>query len=873
MQTTVVNLQPSLALTEAIAMQGVFPSSDLNTDWLGSIHIFAFNFTAPGLLPANGQALSISSNTAFYYLTGTTWGGDGTTVFNLPDLRGTLTIGNGVNPTTNPYAADHWMGQTLGQERVALSTADLPAYYGGNTSSLASTNPHWTLNDAPSLTIHYLIAEFGGFSSTGGSGIPAMGMIVQYVGHDIPEGTLECDGQLLDISEHETLFALIGTTYGGDGVTTFALPDLRGRAIVGASSSLPLGTYFGSDTMSIGDGNMPAEMGQANTALDNYQPSLALNYIICVQGTFPTPDNINLSDGPCLGEIMAYAGTIPPNGWIFCTGQTLAINQNQALFSLMGTTFGGNGVTTFALPDLRGTTVIGADGDLGQHYGASGITLGLDDIPGVVVNDTDAGATFHGANQADLLNGHGGADTIYGHDGNDQIDGGTGADTMFGGLGNDSFFVDNASDIVAEFGGEGVDTINSIISFTLPANVENLTLLGAAAINATGNADANTLTGNVAANVLSGGDGNDTLLGGSGNDTLKGGFGNDVLNGQAGNDAMAGGAGNDSYGVDTIGDTVTESGGNGTDTVNSTISWTLGANVENLTLFGSGNLDGTGNGLANVITGNSGANHLAGLDGNDTLKGGGGNDTLDGGTGSDVLDGQLGADAMTGGIGNDTYGVDNVLDSIVENPGEGIDTVNSTISWTLGANLETLVLAGTGDIAGTGNELANILTGNSGANQLSGLAGDDQLKGGIGNDTLYGGLGNDVLNGGAGDDWIEGGGARDIVTGAGGADRFVFRDGDYGGATAAWCDTIKDFSQADGDKIDLQFTDANGLAGGDQAFTFIGTDAFGHTAGELRYEQISGKTFVEGDTDGDGNADFMICLTGTVALSSGDFAL
>src|SRR5262249_27206551 len=157
--------------------------------------------------------------------------------------------------------------------------------------------------------------------------------------------------------------------------------------------------------------------------------------------------------------------------------------------------------------------------------------------------------------------------------------------------------------------------------------------------------------------------------------------------------------------------------------VRASINYTLGSNLENLTLTGVANLTGTGNALANIITGNDGNNTLSGLEGNDTIVGGLGNDTLNGGTGNDT---------MRGGAGNDTYVVDNVGDVVIENAGEGTDLVQTTLNtYTLGANVENLTFTGAGSFTGTGNALANAITG------------------GAGNDILTGGDGNDALNGGA----------------------------------------------------------------------------------------------------------------------------
>ena len=160
----------------------------------------------------------------------------------------------------------------------------------------------------------------------------------------------------------------------------------------------------------------------------------------------------------------------------------------------------------------------------------------------------------------------------------------------------------------------------------------------------------------------------------------------------------------------------------------------LGANKADLLLGGLGNDSLSGGKDNDVLLGGGGA---------DTLNGGAGNDTLMGGDGDDSLVGGAGNDSMAGGAGNDTYVVDSVLDVLVENPGEGKDTVKSTVSWTLGANFERLVLSGAGLIDGTGNGQANALTGNAAANRLSGGDGNDSITGGGGADTLTGGTGAD----------------------------------------------------------------------------------------------------------------------------------
>ncbi|MFO1032541.1 MAG: calcium-binding protein, partial [Hyphomicrobiales bacterium] len=275
----------------------------------------------------------------------------------------------------------------------------------------------------------------------------------------------------------------------------------------------------------------------------------------------------------------------------------------------------------------------------------------------------------------------------------------------------------------------------------------------------------NTLRGTARVDEIYGLGGDDKLTGGSLGDELSGGAGNDTLDGGTGADHMRGGDDNDTYYVDNAGDIVDETGTTGTDTVISTISFSLveGGQVlgafENLTLAGRA-VSATGNALDNIITGNTGANTLYGMDGADTLIGG------------------RGADTLYGGNGDDKYYVDAAGDVVSEAGSDGTDTVYASVTFNLSdalhvfGDVENLVLTGKGSIKGTGNDLANTITGNSGANVLSGLGGNDILDGGAGNDTLEGGEGDDTLTGGAG---------RDI---------FVFMAAGFG------ADQITDFTDA-----------------------------------------------------------------------------
>jgi Ca2+-binding RTX toxin-like protein len=333
---------------------------------------------------------------------------------------------------------------------------------------------------------------------------------------------------------------------------------------------------------------------------------------------------------------------------------------------------------------------------------------------------------------------------------------------MNGGLGDDTYKVDSAGDTVTELAGQGTDIIFTTIGLDLEdfQNVENLAFNGAGDFTGFGNGLNNVILGGGGNDLLDGNAGNDGLTGGTGNDQLYGDIGNDVLDGGAGDDTMTGGSGNDIYVLGPGTDTIVEQLNQGIDeiwteqTINLFSSLQF-ANIENLRLTGSGDFNGDGNILNNVINGNGGNNQLSGGEGNDTINGGAGNDTIGGGTGND---------SMAGGTGDDRYLVNAVADKITELASQGNDTVSTTLAaYTLGANLENLIFEDfAGAAVGTGNASHNGIEGNASANKLDGQAGEDILSGLGGNDTLIGGAGNDALNGGTGADIMIGGAGNDV---------------------------------------------------------------------------------------------------------------
>ncbi|MCX6975461.1 MAG: calcium-binding protein, partial [Verrucomicrobia bacterium] len=359
--------------------------------------------------------------------------------------------------------------------------------------------------------------------------------------------------------------------------------------------------------------------------------------------------------------------------------------------------------------------------------------------------------------------------------------------TLLGNANDNTFNVKFSSVFISDSLG-GSDTVETALdAFSLEnfSEIEHLVLTRA--VNAR-------LTGNILSNSISGNDGNNTIAGLSGSDTILAGDGEDSLDGGDGIDSLIGGSGNDTYVLDSIDDTILEFNGEGTDLVEASMDYTLGANVENLALTGTA-VSGTGNSLNNTLTGNASNNILDSGAGIDTLVGGRGNDTyfvdtttdkivddgadsadlvvssvsfdlsntlvgggntienlfltgtavsatgnslnntLTGNSSGNILDGGAGIDTLIGGQGNDTYFVDDASEMIVEVSREGTDIVVASVTgYALANHVENLVLTGTA-VSGTGNSLNNTLTGNSVGNRLDGGAGIDTLIGGRGNDT------------------------------------------------------------------------------------------------------------------------------------------
>ena len=525
----------------------------------------------------------------------------------------------------------------------------------------------------------------------------------------------------------------------------------------------------------------------------------------------------------------------------------------------------------------------GGDGNDLIYGGVSADTLrgegGNDTIYGETENDVIYGGDGHdglngGANDDrlygdfgdDTLWGMDGADTLSGGLGNDNLNGGAGRDTLAGGQGNDTYTLEDINfvsgalfyqyDTINEaFLLGGTDTVRvgyvsvgtglgqTRTSYTLGDYVENGVVTGTQAFNLIGNASNNDLNGNGAANTLTGMAGNDRMSGGGGHDTLIGGAGDDIYYLDSVTSQNVGGFISYRY------DTVTEAANEGTDTVYvrrdaqtfiGGTSYTLGDNIENGVVNGSGALLLVGNALNNSLLGGTGVDTLRGMAGDDYITGGGG------------------ADTFQGGAGNDTYWIDqdDIVDESVAGS-DGIDTIQAgfTISLQTYANLrgqfENLRLMGTADIDGSGNELDNVINGNSGKNTLRGGAGNDTFGGEGGGDTLIGGTGNDTYHVNSDDVIVEKANQ--------GTDRMIFY---YGGSTY----TLAAGAHVERMEIASTSTTARHMIGNELGQTMIGSDAANILKGMDGNDILNGGKGADRMEGGFGNDTFYVDNAGDLVI-------
>jgi Ca2+-binding RTX toxin-like protein len=674
-----------------------------------------------------------------------------------------------------------------------------------------------------------------------------------------------------------------------------------------------------SDFPTIEDAMNAAGMGDTISLEPGYSNETAV-----VTHTGMTIDGDSTSTGIVLQlstgvPLVTLAGTAPINVLDAIDGNSIVGNDGDNLITVtngvdaahggLGTdrlvvdyrlaTGAVTGDSTTNVAEAGGPRLVTITDNTFEHFtistgsGADTITTGAGDD---IIKTGEGAGTVTAGQGANQITGGGGADTITALDGGNFIDGGNGTNVLTSGSGNDEFLSGTGQDTITAGAGNdvitvsgGADTVDSgadndrlIVDYGALNSAVTGSVTGALLSGYTGtfadtatnhvdfvgteNFTISTGSGN---DIIQTGDGLDVLLGGSGRDELRSGGGADYLSGGAGADWMYGGDGDDIYIVQnggSVADKAFELNGEGTDVVRSSVSYSLsGQYIENLTLTGTGNINATGNGLANTIVGN------------------GGNNYINGGTGPDQ---------MYGGAGDDTYIVQNggsVADKAFELNGEGIDLVQSSVSYSLaGQYIENLTLLGTGNINATGNGLANTILGNSGNNYINGGTGPDQMYGGAGDDTYvvqnggsvadkafeltgegtdlvqsfisYGlagqaienltlmGAGNIKAVGNSLDNIITGNSGANTLTGGDGIDTFVFSTA----PGSSNVDAITDFQGPD-DTIGLDHSVFSGMTvGALSADAFYAGTAAHDVSDRIVYNSTSGALFF--DRDGSGSA-------------------
>jgi microcystin-dependent protein len=362
------NYQNSVAIRFSVINSGAM---------MGTIFMFAGNYDLSGTLATDGGYLSIVDNMELFSLMGTTFGGDGTSNFQLPDLVGRTPYGAYSTP----------VGTALGTATYEVTNAEVPVAMGGGGAPIQ--------NMQPSLGVYAMVATTGvpsSYSSSGAYERPYVGQVMYSTAsayayeHRHHFQFSPADGGWVLKSEHGDLEAAIGDTYGTASNPDFlVLPDLSDRVAFGDGLGSALGAQSGNNETYLQTVNMPSPVLDG-APYSNKQAGLSLRYLICVDGIFapmgPGPTPGEASQG-FIGQIMLYAGDGPiPDGWVLADGSLLSVSQNQELFYVLGHAYGGSG-QTFALPDLVTYIPIGSGGDLysGDKFGTNFVALTPSQVP------------------------------------------------------------------------------------------------------------------------------------------------------------------------------------------------------------------------------------------------------------------------------------------------------------------------------------------------------------------------------------------------------------------------------------------------------------------------------------------------------------
>jgi trimeric autotransporter adhesin len=584
-----------------------------------------------------------------------------------------------------------------------------------------------------------------------------------------------------------------------NNVSALTLLGTMNLAGTGSSQSSTVTANTGNDTLSAGAG-LTTLVGQSGN-----ETFVVNNTGDVVTDTSSTSSNVLLSSVNYTLPTNVNSLTLTGTASLLATGNAAAdvINANSGVDTLVA----GSGLATLAGGAGNDTFVVNSASDVVTDTSATtsntlqssvSFTLPMN-VNALLLTATGLVGTANTAN-AQLTANATGSDTLVAGLGSDTlISGASGTDSLVGGSGNDVFVVNNAADTVTDTSTTASNTLQSSVSFTLPMNV-NALLLTATGLVGT----ANTANAQLTANAT----GSDTLVAGLGNDTL--------VSGASGTDGLVGGSGNDLFVVNTAADTVTDTSTTASNTLQASVSFTLPTNVNSLTLAAAG-LVGTANAANALLTANStGSDTLvagtgndtlaAGVSGVDTLVGGAGNDTFVVYSASDIVSETLattsntiqstisytlptnintlvltgtggltgtansstdtlvsgtGGETLIGSSGNDTFIVNNSADIVTDTSSTASNTLESSVSYTLPTNINSLYLIGTANLIGTGNAANDLITNSTSGNAtlvagsgtdtlVAGLYGVDSLVAGSGLDTFVVNNSADVINVSAG---------------------------------------------------------------------------------------------------------------------------
>lgn len=508
---TISNYQDSFVVRQTIVNNSSFPnaSSASAHGFTGQVRTFLIKESEIWTpMDADGRTLQIATNQDLFRVLGTTYGGNGATVFKAPDLAGRVIIG----------AKPMDLGTTSGVGNLTLEQKNLPAAWGGSSVPID--------NKQPSMGLVPLIRTSSGDDGSG----DFVGAITFSATNINPMNYLIADGRTVSVSEYRDLYNLIGYRYGGTG-EKFALPNLIGKAVVGAGREyedldvdVALGRVTGSSASILPEDANLINPRMITQSLDNNQESIALYYLINVSGNYPQGNFAALQSSP-LGEVMIFAGpkSEVPAGWMIAGGGVVDNDTAPLLADLYGGTM--NYPRGLTLPNLTGKVLVDNQPtsktmwqDVAAQFGSNQMSIPRQDVPAVNFTGSDAGERALGSQFDDVMRGKGGNDQLFGDRGNDLLIGGKGADVLDGGIGTDTASYEDAEAGVTANLAKSSDNKGDAAGDTY-SSIENLK----------GSDFDDVLTGDSGDNEINGGKGNDRLNGGGGKDKLTGGDGADVF--------------------------------------------------------------------------------------------------------------------------------------------------------------------------------------------------------------------------------------------------------------------------------------------------------------------------------------------------------